>query len=250
MTPAASGRTEAAKQDEPGGVPGARLLAAILVWLVLSLVVGYATFALLPRVAPAWASDIGRLSAAIVAEVYGLLIVSLWVVLPNARQALRVRPINATGFRAAAGIWIGAYALTLVLHFGISVVVPAFPSPLELLSVLRFIGTDMGRLQDADAATWILAGGRATVLAPLGEELLFRGALFGWLRQHLSAWPTILLTAIAFAGIHAGVPTVLGLALVIGVGAGYVRERFGSVTPLVVLHMLQNVLLVLATFLL
>ncbi|HET9261764.1 MAG TPA: CPBP family intramembrane glutamic endopeptidase [Vicinamibacterales bacterium] len=181
---------------------------------------------------------------------YGLLIVSLWVVLPNARQALRVRPINATGFTAAAGIWIGAYALTLVLHFGIFVVVPAFPSPLELLSVLRFIGTDMGRLQDADAATWILAGGRATVLAPLGEELLFRGALFGWLRQHLSAWPTILLTAIAFAGIHAGVPTVLGLALVIGVGAGYVRERFGSVTPLVVLHMLQNVLLVLATFLL
>jgi hypothetical protein len=58
------------------------------------------------------------------------------------------------------------------------------------------------------------------------------------------------LTAIAFAGIHAGVPTVLGLALVIGVGTGYVRERFGSATPLVVLHMLQNVLLVLATFLL
>jgi membrane protease YdiL (CAAX protease family) len=227
-----------------------RLLAAILVWLALSVVVGYATFALLPRVAPAWASDIGRLSAAIVAEVYGLLIISLWVVLPNSREALRVRPINATAVTAAAGIWIGAYALTLVLHFAISAVHPAFPSPSELLSVLRFIGTDMGRLQNADAATWILAGGRATVLAPLGEELLFRGALFGWLRQRLSAWPTILLTAIAFAGIHAGVPTLLGLALVIGAGAGYVRERFGSVTPVVVVHVLHNVLLVLAAFVL
>jgi membrane protease YdiL (CAAX protease family) len=200
--------------------------------------------------APAWASDIGRLSAAIVAEVYGLLIVSLLVVLPNSREALRVRPIIATEVTAAAGIWIGAYAVTLVLHFAISAVHSAFPSPSELLSVLRFIGTDMGRLQNADAATWILAGGRATVLAPLGEELLLRGALFGWLRQHLSAWPTILLTAIVFAGIHAGVPTVLGLAFVIGVGAGYVRERVGSVTPLVVVHVLHNVLLVLAAFVL
>ena len=232
--------------SDHAGISGGRLLAALAVWLVASFSVGYATYALLPRVTPTWASDIGRLSTVIVAEVYGLLIISLCVALAGARERLGLRYTNAHEIVTVGVLWIAAYAVTLALHWMLSVGAPGFPSPSELLNVLRFIGTDMGRLQRADVATWILGAGRATVLAPIGEELLFRGALFGWLRQHLSAWPTVALTALAFAGIHAGVPAVLVLAAAVGVAAGHARERLGSVTPLIAIHVLQNVVLVIA----
>jgi membrane protease YdiL (CAAX protease family) len=49
------------------------------------------------------------------------------------------------------------------------------------------------------------------LLAPLGEELLFRGALFTWLRRRLSSGATVALTAAVFAAIH-GFPVILPLA--------------------------------------
>lgn len=204
---------------------------------------------LLPALAPAWASDIGHLSAVIVAEVYGLLITSLCVVLGRPHDRLRLRVTNVRELGMAAMVWAGAWLLTFGLHWMIARMSPQFPSPGQLARDLLFVvGTDMGRLKGADLATWILAAGRATILAPIAEELLFRGALFGWLRQHLSAWPTIALTALAFAIIHAGVPAFLSLAVAVGLAAGYARERCESVTPLIVLHTLQNTLLVVAAF--
>ena len=82
---------------------------------------------------------------------------------------------------------------------------------------------------------------RACVLAPLAEELLFRGALFGWLRRRLSASLTILLTAALFAGIHM-MPLLLPITFLFGVAAGWVRERTGSTLPFFAIHVLNNVL--------
>ena len=109
-------------------------------------------------------------------------------------------------------------------------------------------GLELNTLADGffHLATWILVVARACVLSPLGEELLFRGALFGWLRARLSAWPTIAITALAFAAIHGLAPTMVPLALIVGVAAGYARERFGAVTPLLIVHVVQNVLVELA----
>ena len=81
------------------------------------------------------------------------------------------------------------------------------------------------------------------VLAPLTEELLFRGVLFGWLRQRLSPSLTIAITSIAFAAIHA-YPPILPLAFATGVALGWIRERSGSVAPTIVIHVVHNVLLV------
>ena len=101
----------------------------------------------------------------------------------------------------------------------------------------------MGRLNGADAATWIVVVFRACLLAPLAEELLFRGALFSWLRGHLSVWPTVLVTALAFAAIHSLAMIMVPLAFVVGIAAGYARERAGSVTPLIIAHLIQTWLL-------
>ena len=75
-----------------------------------------------------------------------------------------------------------------------------------------------------------LALARACVLAPLGEELLFRGALYGWIRRRLGARTTIGVTAVLFAVIHP-LPILWPAVALLGVGAGWAREKTGSIVP-------------------
>lgn len=77
------------------------------------------------------------------------------------------------------------------------------------------------------------------VLPPLAEELLFRGYLFGRLRERFRFWPTAIVVSIMFGLVHGqwnvGVDTaVLSLFLC------YLRERTGSIWAGVVLHAIKN----------
>jgi membrane protease YdiL (CAAX protease family) len=58
--------------------------------------------------------------------------------------------------------------------------------PPHLISLFS-IATDMNRLGAASAVSLFLIILRAGLLAGIGEELLFRGALYGWLRSRWSA---------------------------------------------------------------
>jgi hypothetical protein len=80
-----------------------------------------------------------------------------------------------------------------------------------------------------------------TVLAPLAEELFFRGYFFGALRR-LGLWPAALLTGLAFGVVHvAGSPVafILPLAL-LGTLLCLLRERTGSLYPGIALHCINN----------
>jgi membrane protease YdiL (CAAX protease family) len=85
------------------------------------------------------------------------------------------------------------------------------------------------------------------LLAPAGEELLFRGALFGWLRRRLPALLVIPITGAVFAGVHL-LPSLLPVLFVFGLGAAWVRERTGSTFNSFAMHATQNTLAVLATY--
>ena len=76
-------------------------------------------------------------------------------------------------------------------------------------------------------------------LAPLAEEVLFRGLLFGALSRWLSARWTIILTAVIFALIHMQAIYFLPLFLV-GLLCGWARHKTGSVALPVLLHVLNN----------
>jgi membrane protease YdiL (CAAX protease family) len=73
--------------------------------------------------------------------------------------------------------------------------------------------------------------------------MLFRGALYAWLRRRLSAGVAIPISAATFASIH-GFPAILPLAFVIGLGFGWVRERSGSIVPTLIVHALNNAVLI------
>lgn len=82
----------------------------------------------------------------------------------------------------------------------------------------------------------------AVVVAPLFEELLFRGFLFtGLERSRLGAWGTILLTTAVWTGIHGQYgPSELTLVFALGLALGLARSRSASVVPPIAMHVTVN----------
>jgi membrane protease YdiL (CAAX protease family) len=85
----------------------------------------------------------------------------------------------------------------------------------------------------------LLAG--AVLVAPLAEELFFRGVLQTYLvGQMRSRWPAIVLAALAFGAVHYTQPYAVAALVLLGVLLGYAYERTGSLLPPVVIHALFN----------
>jgi len=76
-------------------------------------------------------------------------------------------------------------------------------------------------------------------LAPLGEELLFRGTLFAGIRAEYGSRPAIVASSIAFALFHLN-PVHLVVAAVAGMALGWLRERSGRLWPCVLAHACHN----------
>lgn len=76
-------------------------------------------------------------------------------------------------------------------------------------------------------------------LAPLAEELFFRGMLYPLLRRHLGPAAAIGVNAGLFALAHF-IPTLLPGLFIIGLALAYLRERSGSIWPCVLYHIIQN----------
>jgi membrane protease YdiL (CAAX protease family) len=79
------------------------------------------------------------------------------------------------------------------------------------------------------------------VLAPISEEVCFRGMLFGGLRERLPRLAAALISGLIFGGLHAltGVSAVPPL-IVFGFVLSLLYEKTGSVVPGIILHMLNN----------
>jgi uncharacterized protein len=80
------------------------------------------------------------------------------------------------------------------------------------------------------------------VVAPVGEELLFRGFLFrGLVREPRDSLPGILAIALIWSLLHIQYDWFgAGVVFVIGMLFGYVRLYSGSTTLVILLHMLLN----------
>lgn len=79
----------------------------------------------------------------------------------------------------------------------------------------------------------------AGVLAPLVEETLFRGIIFGSLQAYFGKWTAAVISAAIFSGLHfqayGFIPRfILGIALV------YLYDKYKSLYPSVGLHALNN----------
>lgn len=98
-------------------------------------------------------------------------------------------------------------------------------------------------------ASWqyVLAFLTLVVIAPLAEELLFRGYLYGKLRRTMPIWISVLVTSLAFGLAHlwGGPGSPLQWAVVIdtfvlSIMLSLLREYTGAIWASVILHAIKN----------
>jgi membrane protease YdiL (CAAX protease family) len=96
----------------------------------------------------------------------------------------------------------------------------------------------------------LLAVLAAVVMAPLAEELLFRGLLHRGLRRRMRIVPATLVSSVLFAVVHLDVAVSQPLALVgltfVGVILALAHERTGSLLVPVVIHATHNAVTIVA----
>ena len=92
----------------------------------------------------------------------------------------------------------------------------------------------------AGGLPWLWLG--LVVVAPIGEETLFRGFLFrGWYRSARDTWVAIVATALLWALIHVQYnPYLIAQIFLYGLVLGWFRWKSGSTILTIVLHGLVN----------
>nr|TFG54099.1 MAG: CPBP family intramembrane metalloprotease [Hyphomicrobiales bacterium] len=97
--------------------------------------------------------------------------------------------------------------------------------------------------RDASTGFFILLGVTLIVLAPLGEEIVFRGFFYHGLNSSFGPVPAILITAASWAVLHAQYePFFMAQVFAYGIFLGWMRWRTGSLVLVMILHALINAL--------
>jgi membrane protease YdiL (CAAX protease family) len=86
---------------------------------------------------------------------------------------------------------------------------------------------------------YVIAFLALVVLPPIAEELLFRGYLFGRLRERFGFWLTTVVVSAVFGFVHMQWNVGIDVA-VLSVFLCYLRERTGSLWASMVLHGIKN----------
>lgn len=140
--------------------------------------------------------------------------------------------LRPTPLRAAIG-WIALALVAFYLLSGAWVAITGTDETSELPSEL---GVDRSTV--AFVAVCVVV----TVLAPITEEVLFRGYVFGALRNWRGPWLAALLTGLLFGAIHVGSTDAVFLVPLAALGAilCLLRWRTGSLLPCIVAHAINN----------
>jgi membrane protease YdiL (CAAX protease family) len=93
----------------------------------------------------------------------------------------------------------------------------------------------------------------AVLIAPLTEEVVFRGGVFRYLRNRWPRWAALLLPSIFFAALHVNWSTLEGLSsalplVVLAIFFSLAYERTGQLGTAVVAHACFNLNTLLVLF--
>ena len=140
------------------------------------------------------------------------------------------------GLRRFAPSALGWMLAVLFAYYVGAAIFAAFVVQPEQEDIGGELGACGGSLAEVAIPVLLIAG-----LAPISEELFFRGFLFAGLRARLSLWPAALVAGLVFGLVHAptGVTTVVPLAG-LGVGLCWLYERTGSLWPPILAHVVNN----------
>ena len=112
-------------------------------------------------------------------------------------------------------------------------------------SRMLFPGADYDQVQDTGFSgltsrpELILTFISLVIVAPLAEETMFRGYLFGKLKKHAKVWVSVILSALLFAVVHFQFNVGLD-TFALGVVLALLRVATGSIWASIMLHMVKN----------
>ncbi|CAN5542826.1 hypothetical protein BH24ACT15_BH24ACT15_01490 [soil metagenome] len=214
------------------------------VWVVL---LGAATFAIQQAAT--------QRDAAVVLAAQILISLALLIGITAAWVSLRATTAGVDkGLRRALGIkrpqwrdvWRGvAYGIAafVAVQIGLGA---------ALSTVITWLGGEVPEIQQ-EVQDAVLGSGSApllvvfgvAVLAPLGEELLFRGLLYQGLAKRLPGWPAVGLSGLAFGLTHLE-PFVIVLTFPLGMALAWMFRRHGTLVVPAVAHAMFNLIGVIA----
>lgn len=225
----------------PDVAPRARVSGVRLVCVVVGWLVGAAAVVAATRLVAHQKGGLDRpgdLAAVYMLEAYLILLAALGVGFGGTaglRDRLGFRFSGWRDLALAPLVWIAV----LVVGGGVTYLLRPLtgtgtPNTVRLFSSAR----DPGFL-GITVATVVL-------LAPAAEEMLFRGALFGWLRGRIPLVVAAVVSAAIFAGAHLSLAAFVYL-FVFGLAAAAVYQRTGSTLNSFLMHACQNALAVAVT---
>ena len=150
------------------------------------------------------------------------------------------------GFRRTEKRW---YWLALLIAPGLVVL------RLLVAGLLLALFPDLGEgvedltgilLGDYNTLQMLLMAFLAACVAPISEEMFFRGYVYGALRMKLPVWASILIGSAIFAGIHL-LPLQMVTAFVIALVLAWLYESSKSLVFCIILHVTNNALALILT---
>jgi len=155
------------------------------------------------------------------------------------RELLALRPLSVP-WRKAAGVAGGAIVAVLIWEYVVVLLPVEDPGKEQGLTPTHWEPRHAG----AFAANVLLF----VVIAPVVEELLFRGLGYTLLQTLFGALPAILVVGVAFGAWH-GLLWALLVLVPFGCALAYIRYRTGSVYPGMIVHALFNAFAIAAAVL-
>ncbi len=237
-------------EARPDGFP--RLLPS-LIWiaayfvlqiLISTIAIGIA-MALNPALAKATASgldDTAKLAAAAVPILWALvvsgvvLISALWLYLRKSGRATAIGLTHGAQIPFAEALGLGIVLIASAMGFNYlyaNYIIPGVKMQGEMSAML-------GAVPDTPV-NLVMRFAAVALIAPLVEELLFRGLLQNALMRHMRPMAAIVVAAIIFAAVHLQLYATPAL-MVAGAVFGFLYYRTGSLRTTIALHMANNAL--------
>jgi membrane protease YdiL (CAAX protease family) len=131
---------------------------------------------------------------------------------------------------------VGWAALGWFCYFAISAVYVALVDPEVDQGITEALGADEGTFG------LVVAGIMVVAVAPVAEEVFFRGFFYGALRSRFAVLPAALINGVLFGAIHYSPDAVAALPplAVLGFVFCLIYEKTGSLFPVIALHAVNN----------
>ncbi len=155
------------------------------------------------------------------------LLLSLFLLAKKGKQSFFA--YTGLGAKTTGPILLLSAVCGIAANFWMSIVLNLMPLPTDLIS--SYVESSSTLISDNQVLDFIVVA----LLAPLMEELIFRGVIYKNLALLMPGGVVVVLQAMLFGGMHSGI-IWMAYATVIGCVFGYIRYLSGSLKASVLAH--------------